>query len=740
MARGVARLVLGQQPGQGLARARIQEHELARVPAGRAQREGGQGAEAGGDLGAHPLDDHRAVAAALGAGALAGEGQAERVDRGGGAAHVGAGEQPLQRGGAQLPVGPAVGVLLHPSLGRLVEEPEPQRGHVAQQLQQPPLELGPEDLLLPVLVGRVRERRLVDDPQAGEPLAGLLGEHGGPVVGQERPREPPLQDGLGEAVHQARGRLGEVALEVAAQAGVIVEDRQRHRLVPAAGLVQHPHPGLMEVEVPERVPVTRLEAAHLARLPARGRPLLPRGGVGRRPAAQPAARLHLPPHRLVAGQDAQRRPRRDQGGEVVVVQLHRPAGVGVVLRLKHRQEGGRQRPGAARVGPELTPQRRDRVGPVFGLRVPALEGGEPELHPRPGPEGVLVGALGARAQRRLEVSPRGRTRQQPPDHREPEPRPALRARQRIVGHRAPPSGRAACLPHGGVGAAPACTPFYPHAAPADRAHLLRAGAGRAARPQRPWSPVPAAERHQAGDEALFGVPARSHETVEQVRDQAVRAARRPQAADQPAPGGRLREDLAEVAQPAGERGAGHAEEHLEPVRRDPLDASLPQRGDHQDHRAPVDAAAPEEHRGRQDPAPTALPPAAPAPADGALVREIRGTAPGLPHVRAPVERTRTGGHPRTRVVSARSTSRVWRRVKWDFRCRTSGGSMTPALSGVEGRSPLLRSAKKREGAPLVFPHVSRPNQLRLPSLFFAALNLHCLSPPPQSTPHRRMMD
>ena len=47
--------------------------------------------------------------------------------------------------------------------------------------------------------------------------------------------------------------------------------------------------------------------------------------------------------------------------------------------------------------------------------------------------------------------------------------------------------------------------------------------------------------------------------------------------------------------------------------------------------------------------------------------------------------------------------------------------MTPALSGLEGRSPLLRSAKKREGAPLFFPHVCRPNQLRFPLLFLAAL-------------------
>ena len=202
---------------------------------------------------------------ALGSEALPAERQAERVGRGRRAAPGGPRREPLERRGAgELPMGPAMVILLHPGLRGLVEEGEPQGGDVPEQLDQASLQLGPEDLLLPVLIRRIRQRRLVHDAEPGEALPGLGRQHRGAVVGEQRPGESPLEQGLREPVHQALRRLGEIALQVTAEPRAVIEDRQHHRGVPAARRIQHLHPGLVEVEMPEPVDRAGREAAHLA--------------------------------------------------------------------------------------------------------------------------------------------------------------------------------------------------------------------------------------------------------------------------------------------------------------------------------------------------------------------------------------------------------------------------------------------------------------------------------------------
>ena len=60
-----------------------------------------------------------------------------------------------------------------------------------------------------------------------------------------------------------------------------------------------------------------------------------------------------------------------------------------------------------------------------------------------------------------------------------------------------------------------------------------------------------------------------------------------------------------------------------------------------------------------------------------------------------MQRPPTVGQRLSRVCSASSTSRVWRRENSDFRCRTSGCIMTPALSSWAGAPNQLRPRNVR---------------------------------------------
>ena len=123
--------------------------------------------------------------------------------------------------------------------------------------------------------------RLVHDAQAREPFAHLGRQHRRAVVGQQRPRQPALQDAPAKPVHEALGRSrpDTTARDSTAASG--------RRDTPSSSGVTHCPAGgehraraVVEVEVPQPVHVRGLVAADLARPqallgalpPGRGRP------------------------------------------------------------------------------------------------------------------------------------------------------------------------------------------------------------------------------------------------------------------------------------------------------------------------------------------------------------------------------------------------------------------------------------------------------------------------------------
>jgi len=86
--------------------------------------------------------------------------------------------------------------------------------------------LRPEDLLLGILVRRVREGGLVHDAETLEPLLHLGGGHGTAVIGQQGAGQPAFLEGLREAVDEGLGALGQVPLQMAAQARALNRARR----------------------------------------------------------------------------------------------------------------------------------------------------------------------------------------------------------------------------------------------------------------------------------------------------------------------------------------------------------------------------------------------------------------------------------------------------------------------------------------------------------------------------------
>jgi hypothetical protein len=84
----------------------------------------------------------------------------------------------IERSAADLRVPRTVVLHLDPGLGGLVEQGEAEIGDAFEHGHQASFELAPEGLLLAVLIGRVRQGRVVDHAEAGETAARLGGEHG----------------------------------------------------------------------------------------------------------------------------------------------------------------------------------------------------------------------------------------------------------------------------------------------------------------------------------------------------------------------------------------------------------------------------------------------------------------------------------------------------------------------------------------------------------------------------------
>ena len=101
-------------------------------------------------------------------------------------------------------------------------------------------------------------------PRRKQTFGDFLGHHRRAVIGQERARQTPLLDRLGESVDQILGGLREIPLDVAAQSRVVIENAQRDRPLPLAAGSEHLERSVVEVEMPERSDVGGFVAADLS--------------------------------------------------------------------------------------------------------------------------------------------------------------------------------------------------------------------------------------------------------------------------------------------------------------------------------------------------------------------------------------------------------------------------------------------------------------------------------------------
>ncbi len=117
---------------------------------------------------------------------------------------------------------------------------ERQVGDVLEHGEEPPLDLGPEVLLLPVLVGAVGQRRLVGDAEPGEPLRDLRRDHrrrrcrSWPPAAARASGSPATSRGRGSRRSRARYHCRWQATSRA-----VVEDAEQERRHPLAARREH---------------------------------------------------------------------------------------------------------------------------------------------------------------------------------------------------------------------------------------------------------------------------------------------------------------------------------------------------------------------------------------------------------------------------------------------------------------------------------------------------------------------
>jgi len=138
--------------------------------------------------------------------------------------------------------------------------------------------------------------------QSGQTLAGLLGEHSGPIVGQQSPGQTPLEEGLGQAVDQGLCRFCQIKLQMATQSGTVIKNGQGNRLLPASGRIEYFNSGLMIIEMPQGMDMGRFKTAYLTLFKPIGSATLSGGWSCRFAPPHPAVLLHAAADALVAGQ------------------------------------------------------------------------------------------------------------------------------------------------------------------------------------------------------------------------------------------------------------------------------------------------------------------------------------------------------------------------------------------------------------------------------------------------------
>jgi hypothetical protein len=181
----------------------------------------------------------------------------------------------------------------------------------------------------------------------------------------------------------------------------------------------------MEVGVPQAAHILDFVAADFAWLPRRINPV----GAGPIAGGAPALpdeplRLHVPPHRGIRWQRAERRIGGDACAQIVHMELVAPAGVGGVLGAQHLAQRGAHGRLLAGIGTQASTQPPDRIERPARLVVPPFERRAPEAH-RLVADRMLPLARGQGGQRLLEGPLLGRRRQERAHHREAQLRPAI---------------------------------------------------------------------------------------------------------------------------------------------------------------------------------------------------------------------------------------------------------------------------------------------------------------------------
>ena len=230
----------------------------------------------------------------------------------------------------------------------------------------------------------------MQDAQGVQSGGELLGLHRRAVVAHQRPRQPALLQRLPEAMHQGLGGLVQIPLQMADQAGVIVDDRQQQRRGPDAGAGEHLARAVMKVQMPQGMDILGLVAAHLAGLQAPGGLLGPRRAARMDPTPVQAGALHEAAHawhRRATARGSRRLPPRRRGCRSAAAPSSRGArgtgrctasisrGVEAALHARHRAvgAGAAPPPGPARRGRGSTSaptwqSRNARGRPVTGCR------------------------------------------------------------------------------------------------------------------------------------------------------------------------------------------------------------------------------------------------------------------------------------------------------------------------------------------------------------------------------------
>ena len=111
----------------------------------------------------------------------------------------------------------------------------------------------PEGLLLAVLIGRIRQRRLVQDAEPGESFDDLGRRHRAAVVAHGRARQAALLERLRQAMRDVLGRLGQIPLQMAGQPRAVIEHAEQDRRRPLAAWGEHLARAMMAIPV-ERPP------------------------------------------------------------------------------------------------------------------------------------------------------------------------------------------------------------------------------------------------------------------------------------------------------------------------------------------------------------------------------------------------------------------------------------------------------------------------------------------------------